>query len=225
MSKDAYATALKTTLTEIKNVCPDIKSSFIFTKDGILIAGDAEASDITIKKVLHSFQDIREKAGTIGGLHELSVNAAEGNIQISQVREMYLVTATSKNADTKYLQTITGVIVPTVLKLLKNIIQAPTHLKSAPPQQLTVEKITGFFVGDSAQVDQKILTEWSKFLQGNTINAIEIQTLNGKTTRCKVKAIDHEELEGKGLIRIPEKIFKTLKVDEGALVRVKPRTP
>jgi hypothetical protein len=59
-------------------------------------------------------------------------------------------------------------------------------------------------------------------LKGKTINTIEIQALNGKTTRCKVKAIDDEKMEGKGLIRIPDKIFKTLNVEEGALVRVKP---
>ena len=225
MNKGSYETALKTTLTEIKNICPDIKASFIFAKDGTVVAGDAEASDITIKKALHSFQSIREKADVIGGIKKLSINGAEGNIQISQVNEMYLVTATSKNADTKYLQTITGVIVPTVLKLLKNIIKAPTPLKIAPPQQLAVQKITGFFVGDSAQVDQKLLTEWSKSFEGKAINVIEVQTLNGQTTRCKVKAIDDERLEGHGIIRIPEKIFKTLKVKNGASVRVKPITP
>jgi predicted regulator of Ras-like GTPase activity (Roadblock/LC7/MglB family) len=224
MSKDQYATALKTALTEIKNVCPDIKSSFIFTKDGAIVAGDSEASD-TIKKALHSFQNIREKADAIGGIHALSVNGSEGNMQISQVNEMYLATATFKNADTKYLQTITGVIVPTILKLLKDIIHAPTPPKAASPQQLTVEKITGFFVGDSAEVDQKILGEWSKFFEGKTINTVEIQAPNGKTTRCKVKAIDDERLEGKGLIRIPEKRLQMLKVREEEVVRVKPITP
>jgi predicted regulator of Ras-like GTPase activity (Roadblock/LC7/MglB family) len=222
MSKDAYTTALKTTLKEIQNICPDIKSSFIFTKDGTIVAGDSEASDTTIKKALHSFQSVRDKADAIGGLHELSVNGAEGRIQISRVSDIYLAITTSKNADIKYLQSITQVIVPTVLKLLKNIIQAPTPLKAAPPQQLTVEKITGFFVGDSAHVDQKLLKEWTKSLKGKTITTIEIQALNGRTTRCKVKAIDDEKMMGKGLIRIPDKVFKTLNVEEGALVRVKP---
>jgi predicted regulator of Ras-like GTPase activity (Roadblock/LC7/MglB family) len=129
MNKDAYTTALKTTLKEIQNICPDIKSSFIFTKEGTIIAGDSEASDTTIKKALHSFQSVRDKADAIGGLHELSVNGAEGHIQISQVNDIYLATTTSKNADTKYLQSITRVIVPTVLRLLKNISQAPAPLK------------------------------------------------------------------------------------------------
>ena len=224
MSRDAYATALKTTLTEIKNICPDIKSSFIFTKDGAIVAGDSEAS-VTIKKALHSFQNIRGKADAIGGIHELCVNCAEGNIQISQANEMYLAIATSENADTNYLRTITDVIVPTVLKLLKNIIETPTPIKIATPQQLTAKKITGFFAGDSAQVDKNTLTEWSKFFNGKTIKAIELQPPNGKTMHCKVEAINDKRLEGKGLIRIPDKIFKTLRVKEGTPVKVEPTKP
>ncbi len=224
MNKDQYTNALKTTLTEIKNVCPDIKGSFLFTKDGTIVAGDSEASE-TIKRALHSFQNIREKAEAIGGIHELSVNGTEGNMQVSQVNEMYLATATFRNADTKHLQTITGVIVPTILKLLKDILQAPAPLKTAPPQELTVEKITGFFVGDAAEVDQIILREWSKFFDGKTINTVEIQAPNGKATQCKVKAIDDKRLEGKGLIRIPEKRLQTLKIKEEEVVRVKPIKP
>ncbi len=124
-----------------------------------------------------------------------------------------------------YIQTVTGVIVPTVLKLLKEITEAPTPPKVAPPQQLTVRKITGFFVGDSAEIDQTILTDWSKFFEGKTISSVEIQALNGKTARCIVEAIDDKKLEGKGLVRIPDKVFKRLKVKEGSLVRVKPVSP
>jgi predicted regulator of Ras-like GTPase activity (Roadblock/LC7/MglB family) len=224
MSKDAYAAALKTALAEIKKVCPGIKSSFIFTKEGTIVAGDSEASTDT-KRTLLYFQNVREKADAIGGILTLSVNGTEGDIQISQANDMYLTTATSKGADTKYLLTITGVIVPTILKLLKDTIQAPTPLKAAPSQQLTAKKITGFFVGDASEVDQKILTEWSDFFKGKTINVVEIQAPNGKKTRCKVKAMDDERLEGKGFIRMPEKTLKMLKVGEEEVVTVKPITP
>jgi predicted regulator of Ras-like GTPase activity (Roadblock/LC7/MglB family) len=224
MSKDAYAAALKTALAEIKKVCPGIKSSFIFTKEGAIVAGDSEASTDT-KKTLHYFQNVGDKADAIGGILTLSVNGTEGDIQISQANDMYLTTATSKDADTKYLLTITGVIVPTVLKLLKGILQSPAPLKAASPKQLTAKKITGFFAGDSAEVDQKILTKWSDFFKGKTINLVEIQAPNGKTTRCKVKAMDDEKLEGKGFIRMPEKTLKTLKVGEEEVVTVKPMKP
>ena len=224
MDTDAYATALETALAEIKNVCPDIKSSFVFTREGNVVAGDAEASADT-KRTLHFFQSVRDKADAIGGIEALSVNCAEGNLQISQANHMYLVTATSKDADTKYLLTITGVIVPTVLKLLKDITQTPTPPKIPSPQQLTVKKITGFFVGDSAEVERKILADWSDFIKGKTINIIEIQAENGRKAQSKVKAMGDETLEGKGFIRMPERTLKTLKVTEEEVVTVKPATP
>jgi len=224
MSRDPYETGLETALAEIKSLCPGIKSSFLFTNEGTIVAGDGDAA-VDTKRALQHFQSVSEKASPIGGILKLSIAGSNGDLQISQANDMYLATAISKDADEKYLLTITGVIVPTVLKLLKTIIQTPAPTKAAPPQQLTTKKITGFFAGDSAEVDRKILTEWSDFFKGQTINTIQIQAPNGKTTRCKVKAIDDERLEGKGLIRIPEKTLKTLRVKEEDVVGVKPLAP
>ena len=223
MNRDLYAEALKNTLTEIRNVCPDINSSFIFKKDGTVVAGDTETADVTIRKALNSFQSVAEKAGTIGGLHNFSVDGDKGKVHISRINDMYLVTATSKNADTNNLRSVTQVIVPTILKLLESIIPAP--LKSAQPQQLTVDTFSGFFAGDTVQVDPPLLTEWSKLFNGKNVNEIEVETFGEKTTRCKVKEIDDPNLQGKGIIRIPERVCRTLEVNKGEPVKIKPIEP
>jgi len=223
VNKDLYAEALKNTLTEIRNTCPGINSSFIFTKDGTVVAGDTETADIIIGKTLNSFQNVAEKAGTIGGLHNFYVDGDKGKIHISRINDMYLVTATSKNADTNNLRSVTQVIVPTILKLLESIIPAP--LKSTQPQQLTVDTFSGFFAGDTVQVDLPLLTEWSKFFNGKSINEIEVETTGGETTRCKVKEINDPNLQGKGIIRIPERVCKSLEVNKGESVKIKPVEP
>jgi len=223
VNKDLYAEALKNTLTEIRNTCPGINSSFIFTKDGAIVAGDTETADIIIGKTLNSFQNVAEKAGTIGGLHNFYVDGDKGKIHISRINDMYLVTATSKNADTNNLRSVTQVIVPTILKLLESIIPAP--LKSTQPQQLTVDTFSGFFAGDTVQVDLPLLTEWSKFFNGKSINEIEVETTSGETTRCKVKEINDPNLQGKGIIRIPERVCKSLEVNKGESVKIKPVEP
>ena len=223
MNRDLYAEALKNTLTEIRNICPDINSSFIFKKDGTVVAGDTETADVTIRKALNSFQSVAEKAGTIGGLHNFSVDGDKGKVHISRINDMYLVTATSKNADTNNLRSVTQVIVPTILKLLESIIPAP--LKSAQPQQLTVDTFSGFFAGDTVQVDPPLLTEWSKLFNGKNVNEIEVETFGEKTTRCKVKEIDDPNLQGKGIIRIPERVCRTLEVNKGEPVKIKPIEP
>jgi len=95
MSEEVYVTALKNTLTEIKNISPNIKHSFIFTEDGTIIAGDEDIENISLKKTMHFFQHLVGKADTIGGLNSLAINAEKGKLHISRVNNMYLAVTTS----------------------------------------------------------------------------------------------------------------------------------
>ncbi len=226
MSKDMYATALKSTLTEIRKMCPDINHSFIFEKDGTIIAGDGEA-DALMEKTVRSFQSLAEKAVAIGRLDALTINGEKGKLHISRVNEMYLVVAASPNMDTTSLNSVTNVIVPTVLKVLENI--APTPLKLtptspnlSPAQKLVVDTLTGFFAGSDVQIDDTHLEEWSQHLDGKDVDEVEIETVGGKKTRCKVKKINDSKRQGKKLILIPEKTCRELEAKKGELVKVKP---
>ena len=223
MSMDTYAEALKNTLTEIRNICPEINSSFIFTKDGTIVTGDTETADTTIKKTLTSFQSITDKAEIIGGLHNFSVDGDKGKVHISRINDMYLATATSRGADENYLRSVTQVIVPTVLKLLESLVPAP--LKSTQPQQLIVQTFSGFFAGDTVQVDPSLLTEWSELFGGKRVNEIEVETFGGETTQCKVKEINDPNLRSKGIIRMPERVCRALEVNKGEPVKIKPIEP
>ena len=220
MNKDPYAVALKNALTEIKKTCPDVSRSFIFTQDGAIVAGDLESDEKTMEKMIQSFQSVAEKADTIGSLKAFYVNGKKGKVILSSVNDMYLALAASKNADTTYLHSVTRVIIPTVLKLLETI--TPTPLQFAPSKQLVVDTLSGFFVGDSVQIDMEILEEWSKLLNQKSVDRVEIEAFGGKAAQCGVKEINDPKLKGKGMIRIPEKVCKTLEVKKGELVKVKP---
>ena len=224
MSEDIYANALKTALTEVRNICPDITRSFIFTEDGTIIAEAAQDAEVSTERTIHSFQSLIEKADTIGGLNTFLVNGSKGIAQISRVNNMYLALSASKKADMTFIQSVARIIVPTVMKLLENIVSTP--LKStSPSQNLTAENLTGLFTGETAQIDNEILKEWSKNLGNVHIDEIEVETPNGKNARCKVKAISEREFVGKGLIRIPEKLSRTLELEKGEQLKVKPIIP
>jgi predicted regulator of Ras-like GTPase activity (Roadblock/LC7/MglB family) len=223
MAKEEYAEALKNALIEIRNICPDINNSFIFTKEGAIIAGDSEVADTTVKTTLNSFQNIAEKAEMMGGISSFSVDGVQGRVYISHINDMYLATATSKKVDENYVRSVTQVIIPTILKLLESI--NPTPLKSTQSQQLVVEAFSGFFTGDTVQVDPQLLNEWSELFSGQNINEIEIRTPDGETTRCKVKEITDSSLQGKGIIRMPDRVCRTLDVNKGESVIIKPLEP
>lgn len=102
-------------------------------------------------------------------------------------------------------------------------IEKPKKSKPLPSQQLIVDRMGGLLVrSDTVQVDAEILKRWSALLDVKKISEVEIETFGGRTAQCKVKTISDRKLEGRGLIRIPEKTCHLLEIKRGELVRVKP---
>lgn len=295
MNEEIYVNALKNALVEIKNVCPDINKAFILMDNGTIIAGDDQAVDSSVERAVNSLQDLAEKAASVGGLNDLLIDGDKGKVYVAQVNGMYSVMALSKGADLPFLRTVTGIILPTILKVLNSMnpettlpapfksapivpraqfrpapseplvneeaieetvekpeedeeIEAPEPLETSeaeteaeaeteeaespepvtdlPSQQLIVDKFGGLMVrADTVQLDSEILERWSSLLNMKEIREVDIETFNGKATRCKAKVINDSKFEGRGLIRVPEKTCDALELKRGELVRVKPVVP
>jgi hypothetical protein len=275
MNNDVYSFALKSTLQEIQNICPDISNSFIF-KDGKIIAKDETTSEKDINHTIDAFDAITEKADIIGGLEAVTIQTANGRVNIACMNDFYLTTVSSKEADEKYVNTLTRVLIPTVVRLMDKIRPAlpddqtfkpvepepvedevaeeideeseskqpaeeetaPTEdeeersapevdpepiLPDAPVTQLIVENIGGLLVpSDTVRIDNEIITQWSDLYGDKKLREVNLETLSGKTTRCKFKPIKSSKQSGKGVIGIPEKIQLTLEISKGELVMVKP---
>jgi hypothetical protein len=265
MDNEVYSFALKNALNEIRNVCPDITNTFIFREDGEIIVGDKGTPEKTMVHVVDAFDGILEKAEAIGDIECITVEGSNGRVNVSRMNDIYFVTATPRKADMNYVNTVTRVLIPTVLKLLEKICPTPlkTHSPStetrpeitmvkeaeepkeaeefketvepeikpkpsfqAPPvNQLIVENLGGLLVpSDTVRIDSEILSQWENLYEDRKIEdvEVEIETFDGKTTRCKVKPIKDSKYEGKGIIQIPEKIQLALEIKKGELVRAKP---
>jgi len=295
MNEEILSLALRNALIEIKNALPDINWSFILTNDGTVITTEENTVDPNIAKASSSFQSLAEKAGAIGGLDNMLITGEKGKVYVSSINDLYLVAGLAKNADLVYFRTITGAVLPTLLKVLDSVtsptltptpfkpttpipyppakptlarpvpselrieeeeeekateeeyaqpeeteepeteklepskpqrIEAPRPLENVPSQQLIVDRFSGFMVkADTVQLDADILKRWGALLDLKEIGEVDIETFSGKTARCKAKLINDSKLEGRGLIRIPEKTCQLLDVRRGELVRVKPVTP
>ncbi len=236
MNRDPYAIALNNAITEIHKAYPDIKNSFIFTKNGTTLTGDQETDQQTINSIQESFENLKEKAKTIGNLESFTITTKDGELTLSNIKDMHLLLATSKNADKNHIHSITQVIIPTILKTMETL--APIQPQITPPKQLIVDTLTGFFAGDSVQIDTEIVKDWTKnnddprarvkaALTGEqstpeNIDQVKIETFGGNSTLCKVKEINDQNMKGKNMIRIPEKLCKTLEINKGDLVKVEP---
>jgi len=131
MDSEVYSFALRNALNEIRNVCPDVTSMFMFREDGEIIAGDESTPEKTMVRVVDAFDSVLEKAEAIGGVEGITFEGRDGRVNVSHVNDLYLVTVTSRKADVNYVNTITRILIPTVLKLLEKI--HPTSLKSNLP--------------------------------------------------------------------------------------------
>ena len=236
MNRDPSAIALNNAITEINKAYPDIKNSFIFTKNGTILTGDQETDQQTINNIQESFENLKEKTKTIGNLESFTITTKNGKLTLSNIKDMHLLLATSKNAGKNHIYSITQVIIPTILKTMEAL--APTQPQITPPKQLIVDTLTGFFAGDSVQIDTEILRDWTKnssdprarvkaAITGEqnipeNIEQVKIETSGGNSTLCKVKEINDQDMKGKNMIRIPEKLCKTLEINKGDLVKVKP---
>jgi len=268
MDNEAYAFALKNTLKEIKNISPNISHAFFFKEEKIL-AKDENTDEETANSTVTAFNAITERTNAIGGLESVTFHGTSGKVNITCINDFYLATITSKEADEKYINTLTRVLVPTVLKLVEKIHPVsidydtlttekpePTGdnnageiiedaevcekelpmeetdaaepeseplLPEPPVNQLMVENLSGLLVpSDTVRIDSAVTAQWKDLYADKKIEKVDVETLNGKTTRCKFKPIKDPKHEGKGIIQIPEKMQLTLQTKKGELVTAKP---
>jgi hypothetical protein len=263
---DMHAVALKNALEEIRKTCQNIQYAFIFKEKGEIVVGDTEIPERVMVRVVDAFGSLLEKAVPIGGVESVTLTCSEGTLSFQVFGEHYLVTVTSPKSNLNYLNTLTRVLIPTVLTMLDKI--SPTPLKKVPspkdssqtpststeneeqvktsdeehrgdvkpetstPEQQAIQLMVEDFEGsrirgllkrsDAVYVDNETVKLWENMFNGKKIEYVEIETLNGKTTRCKVKPIKDLKYSTKGVVQIPKKIQLTLEIKKGELVLVKP---
>jgi hypothetical protein len=96
-------------------------------------------------------------------------------------------------------------------------------LPDPPVTQFMVENLFGLLVApDTVRIDRAVIQQWTDLYGDKEITEVDLETLNGQTTRCKFKPVKNSKQEGKGIIQLPQKIQETLQTSKGELVMVKP---
>lgn len=142
LDKEVYSIALKNTLDEMRNACPDIQRVFMFNENGEIVAGDADTPEKVMIRVIDTFDGILERAEAIGGLESITMEGDKGTVTLSRFGENYFVMVTSEKADMKYVGALTRVLIPTVLKILEKLSPAPAKKASAKFTETAVETET-----------------------------------------------------------------------------------
>ena len=121
MDSEFFAFALKNTLDEMQKACPDIQNAFVLDQNHTVIAQDGNTTEEIMTRAVEILNEMFEKADAIGGMDDLTIDGTNGQMNISRMEEVYLVTVTSRKTDADYVNTVVHIIVPTVLKLLEKL--------------------------------------------------------------------------------------------------------
>jgi len=214
MDSDLYSFALKSTLDEIRNLLPDISSTFMFTEDGEITASDMNTSEETMVRIIDALDGLLEKAETMGGIELVTIESSKGRANISHMNDQYLVTIANENADENYVNLITRSIVTTVLKLLQKISPAP--LKNTPPK---IEKEPETSMRDEEEpvehpVEKPEITEAAQLFKSETVNSeplanqFMVENVHGLIVAADTVRVDRETLSQWG------ELFENRKIEE-----------
>jgi hypothetical protein len=248
MSTEACSLVLKNALNEIKNVCPEITSTFVFEETGKIVVQDQETSELAVEEAQEALRALSAKAETIGGIESVAFQGTSAKASITRFNNFYVTNVASNDADEKMVTNLTRVMIPTVLKLFKDINpeyqkQSQETLpnislvpKKSPSSELdlpepkavlnTVENLGfGKILSDdnTAHIDRAFIAQWKEFYGNKNIAEITIENAStGKTLRCAFTQIKDSKYEGKDIIQLPEKIQLALNVKKGEKILLKP---
>jgi hypothetical protein len=212
MDTEIYSFALKNTLNEIQNICPEMKNSFIYKEDGEIIARNEGTNEQTIVQVIDFFDNILDKAETIGNVESTTFNFSKGRIKVSHINDLYFVTVASNNVDQNYMNTLSNVLVPTILKLIDRITTSPRsnfqtddqevadEIEPEPEPQL-VSETTEKPLESIEQFSTKKLRESLETEEGNseissetTANQFIVENIGGLLVPSDTVRVDNEIL-------------------------------
>jgi len=160
MNNEAYAFAFDNALKEMKNVCPDLATTFIFDENSETVAKDNDITQEAINKVMDEFCSIKERAETIGGIETVTVQGCEGRLNITHIGNFYLATVVSKEADERFVGALYRVLIPTIVKLVDQLPAAVTNeapMNTEP--ELTQEPIEQIYREEALEETQHFSPE------------------------------------------------------------------
>jgi hypothetical protein len=139
----------------MQKVCPDIKNAFMLDQDHKIIAQDENTTQDTLTRAVQALTEIFEKTDAIGGVNDLTIEGINGRLNVSQIEEIYLVTVTSNKADSKYVNTMAHVLVPTVLRLLEKLSPGPLNRDLPEPEQKLEAEPESTLVEEPAELEEE----------------------------------------------------------------------
>jgi len=194
---ETYSTALQAIIGEFQNVSPEITSSFMFKKNGDLVARNEATGEEQVKKLIIAFNSVADHAETIGGVETLTIHGANSQLNITSLDNVYLSTVFSRRADEKVVKTLTSVFVPTVVKLVDQIAELSENRisQALTPEDKPIE--AKVLPSEESKRDDPIPEVSTPFnaepvLPKTTVNQFMVEKIGGLRVSSDTTRVDSE---------------------------------
>ena len=207
MDSEVYAFALKNTLDEMQKACPEIKNAFVLDQNHTIIARDENTTEETLSRAVEVLNEMFGKADAIGGVDDLTIEGINGRMNVSRMDEIFLVTVTSRKANLNYVNTVTHVLVPTVLKLIEklnpgplknNLIETEQKLETEP-ENSTVEQAAEPNQEEEEKAEEQAETPYEesmeKIVAEPPANQFIVEEMKGLLSPSDTVRIDNSVIE------------------------------
>jgi len=144
VTTEACTLALKSTLEEIKSVCPEVSNTFIFKPDQTIIAQDATTEETTLAQdAVKAFAALNGKAkSAAGGLDSATFLGVNSQVRLVRANSMFFAIVAKRSADEKILTVISRVLAPALLKTLQalqpELAESETESNQAEGQEIRI---------------------------------------------------------------------------------------
>ena len=190
---EAYSNPLQTVIDEFKNISPETTNALIFKSNGQIIANTKATTEDQTKKLITDFNNIIQQAETIGGIENLTIQAADSQLNITAMNNFYLATVSSRAANQEIVKSLTHVLVPTVVRLIDQVASLP---KENQPQTVQLEKTSTeeavFSVEEKPQIEPVLEPQppFEPFLPATPINQFMVEKIGGILVPADTVRID-----------------------------------
>jgi hypothetical protein len=190
---EAYSNPLQTVIDEFKNISPETTNTLIFKSDGQIIANTQATTEDQTKTLITNFNNLTQLAETIGGIENLTIQAADSQLNITATNSLYLATVSSRAANQEIVKSLTHVLVPTVVRLVDQVACLPKE--NQPPQTIQLEKTsteTVLPVEEKPQIEPIAQAQpyFQSFLPPTPINQFMVERIGGLLVPADTVRID-----------------------------------
>ncbi len=189
MTTEACVVALKSTLEEIKNVCPQVSNTFIFKPDKTIIAQDVGSEEnLLAEEAVEAFSILNKKAQAHGGLDSATFLGTDSQVKIVRANNMYFAVAATRAADEQILTVITRVLAPAILKTVQavqpNLASATNETASAETVEIKISDEAETNPAESSKntkLQETIAAAAEPYLPDAPVTQFMVDTLQGFT--------------------------------------------